>query len=159
MSRWWPWVVLAAAVMAAPAFAEPPADALTYSPPALPNTPGAGSLLLRLAALTLLSLTACAVVAWLARSGRWRARLPAAGPARLVPVADLPLDRRCSLHLLTVAGRRVVVGVDQSGLKAMLLLPESFAGAFASFSPPSMTGGLDSPPVIDGGLNARRLTG
>jgi hypothetical protein len=131
MSRQWPWVVLAAAVMATPAFAETSAGGLTYSPPALPTSPGAGSLLLRLAALTLLSLTACAVVAWLARSGRWRARPPAGGPARLVSVAGLALDRRCSLHLLNVGGRRVVVGLDPAGLKSMLLLPESFADHLA----------------------------
>lgn len=107
-------------------------QSLTYSPPALPSTPSADSLLLRLAALTLLSLTACGVVAWLARSGRWRARSPAAGPARLVHVADLALDRRCSLHLLKVGGRRVVVGLDPAGLKAVLLLPESFVGTLAA---------------------------
>src|SRR5262249_20990832 len=124
--------LIAALIVTAPAFGED----LSYTPPAAPAAPATSYLLLRLAGMTLVPLAACGAIVWLNRSIRPRNVRPADGSEpRLAHVQDIPLDRRSSLHLVKVCGRRVVLGTDAAGLKAMVLLPESFAGALADEQP------------------------
>ena len=55
---------------------------------------------------------------------RWthRAR-PTAPPGILESLAKLAVDRRCVVHLVSAGGRRLLVGTDATGVKAVLELP------------------------------------
>jgi hypothetical protein len=112
---------------ATPAFAAP--SGLEYTPPASPPPPDIGSLLLRLAGLTAALLALCAGVLWYARRSLRPAGLKGDGGGRLRHEASLALDRRCSVHIITVDGQTVAVTTDASGLRSMALLSEPFEAA------------------------------
>jgi flagellar biogenesis protein FliO len=113
----------------APANSRTNPNDLTYNPPALPEGPSARAMLLRLGLGTAVVLGLAVGTIWVSK--RWLSGPPAApgGTAHLRLVESLPLGNRCCVHLLHVAGRAVLVGMDGSGLKELLPLPESFAGA------------------------------
>jgi flagellar biogenesis protein FliO len=117
---------LTASVPAAPPAApEPAAESLTYTPPAWPEPPSAGLLLLRLVMVT------GAVLALGSAAGRAFRRYAARQPAgvsdpRLRLLETLPLGNGGSLHLLECCGRRFVAGVSHSGLRSLAPLPEAF---------------------------------
>ena len=69
----------------------------------------------------------------------------------MVRVADLVLEKRSALHLLEIGKRRVVLATDASGLKAMTLLKESFAGALSETDQPAQT------PRLADDLSQRRF--
>lgn len=50
---------------------------------------------------------------------------PPAQPAALEVLASLPVDSQCVVHLVRVADRRLLVGVDAGGVKAVTELPAS----------------------------------
>ena len=100
---------------------------LAYTPPSVATTPSMSHLVVRLAIMTGVGLAMCVALVWFMRR-RWAAAVPqTSGPRRLKQVASLSLDRRASLHLLSIGTRKIVVGSDAAGMKAMVLLPESFA--------------------------------
>ncbi len=102
---------------------------LTYNPPPVPETPGAGYLLVRLVLLTGFVLAICVGLLWLSRRLQRSAR-PGLKSGELEYVAALPLNARCALHLLKAGPQPVVIGTDLTGIKATLVLPEvSFEAA------------------------------
>ena len=102
------------------------ATEFAYTPPTMPTAPSMASMVMRLLVMTSLGTAICAAILWYARRHSNLATPTHNGPRRLLHVADLPLDRRGSLHLLKVGSRKIVVGSDPGGLKAMILIPESF---------------------------------
>lgn len=50
---------------------------------------------------------------------------PPKGPTGLEVLASLPVDSRCVVHLVRVADRRLLVGIDAGGVKAVTELPAS----------------------------------
>jgi flagellar biogenesis protein FliO len=50
---------------------------------------------------------------------------PPTGPTGLEVLASLPVDSRCVVHLVRVADRRLLVGIDAGGVKAVTELPAS----------------------------------
>lgn len=101
-------------------------DNLTYTPPAWPEPPNHKDLLLRLVLGTAVVLGLC--VCTLGLTKRWLPNKPvAASPnSQLQHIESLSLGGRCWMHLVQVADRPVLVGVDQNGLKAIVPLSESF---------------------------------
>ena len=104
---------------------KPLAEYTPPSPPALDPV----QVLLRLVALTLVTLLICGGVIWWARrAGRVRA---AAGNAagRLKLDGQIPLDGRSTLHVVRVDGHPVVVTTDATGLRSIVPLAERFEAA------------------------------
>jgi flagellar biogenesis protein FliO len=117
--------------------AEARADPFAYTPPAWPEPPSPRGMLLRLVGGTAAVLVLCVGTLWACR--RWLRRLPGQdNPAgRLSLVETLPLGNRCSVHLVRVGRQQVVVGVDGSGLKSLVALPELFDEALAEAGGPA----------------------
>src|SRR5262245_47422662 len=88
-------------------------------------------MLLRLGGGTVVVLLLCVGTLWLSR--RWLRKLPGQGEpgGRLSLVETLPLGNRCAVHLVRVGRQQVVVGVDGSGLKSLVALPDLFDEALA----------------------------
>lgn len=101
--------------------------AAAYQPPAAPELPDPGHLLLRLALFTAVVLGAAGAAVWVARR-RTGPPPQAEGEAPRV-VASAPLAGRCALHLLQVGDAHFVAATDAAGLKALHPLPETFAAA------------------------------
>jgi len=91
-------------------------------PPPAPADGGSSSSLVWVLAKLLFGL---AIVAGVCIGvARWthRAR-PTAPPGILESLAKLAVDRRCVVHLVSAGGRRLLVGTDATGVKAVLELP------------------------------------
>lgn len=100
-----------------------------YTPPQPSPALDPVQVLLRLIALTLVTLLICGGVIWWARrAGRVRA---AAGNAagRLKVEGQIPLDGRSTLHVVRVDGHPVVVTTDATGLRSIVPLAERFEAA------------------------------
>lgn len=109
-------------------------DALEYTPPALPDMPSPQSMFLRLALGTIFVLILSIVVLWSGK--RWIRPLagPAVGNQQLRLLESLPLGGRCALYLLQAGETKVLAGVDQAGIKALLPLPQTFDGALVELT-------------------------
>jgi flagellar biogenesis protein FliO len=109
-------------------------ESLVYTPPALPDLPSPGSMLLRLTLGTIFVLILCAITLWAGK--RWIR--PLAGPQgenkQLHILESLALGGRCSVYLLQAGEAKVLAGVDHAGLKALLPLPTAFAGTLAEIA-------------------------
>lgn len=116
------------AAIASPEPTREAKDPLAYTPPVLPDMPSPGSMFLRLALGTLFVLILSVVSLWAGK--RWIR--PLAGPVgenrELRLLESLPLGGRCALYLLQAGETKVLAGVDQAGIKALLPLPQSFDG-------------------------------
>ena len=101
-------------------------EPLAYTPPAYPEAPDPRAMLLRLALGTGFVLVLAVTTIWLGR--RWLKQGPAAdAPAsRLGVVETLPLGNRCAVHLVRVGRQQVLVGVDATGLRSLVALPDLF---------------------------------
>jgi len=100
-----------------------------YAPKPLTEPPGFGAIFTRLLFGTVVSLILCVATIWFGR--RWMERGSNganSGQKQLVLVESLSLGRRCSVALLEVGDRQVLVGSDQGGLQSMLILPVAFEG-------------------------------
>jgi len=109
---------------------EPAAKAQTeYAPPAQFEAENPGKVLLHLVLGTVLVLGLSGGVLWTAK--RWLASGPAGKKSgQLLQLLEtLPLNYRCSVHLLQVGGHQVLAAVDGSGIKTLLTLPEPFEHA------------------------------
>jgi flagellar biogenesis protein FliO len=114
-------------------------SSLEYTPPQRPEIPDAGALLLRLGTGSVLVLGLCVGTLWMGR--RWLGGglvENKRGGNHLQIVEALPLGGRCLIYLIRAEDHQILAGVDQSGLKALLTLPESFEAA------------LNSPPLREG---------
>ena len=96
-------------------------------PKPMAEPPGFGAIITRLLVGTVVSLILCVATIWFGR--RWLERGANganSGQKQLVLVESLSLGRRCSVALLEVGDRQVLVGSDQGGLQSMLILPVAF---------------------------------
>jgi flagellar biogenesis protein FliO len=111
---------------------------LAYHPPSWPDAPDPKVMLLRWGLATLFVLGLCLATVWVGKRWLRGARgggLSGGGQLRVVEV--LGLGGRCSLFLVRAGGRQVLAGVDRSGLKALLALPEPFEAALEELQPPN----------------------
>jgi flagellar biogenesis protein FliO len=122
-------LALAALALPAASAAERAGDSLAYDPPGMPEAPDTAAMLLRLALGTACVLGLSASTLWLGK--RWLRGAPAGGAARgqIRLVESIALGNRCSVFLLEVKERQILAGIDGSGLKTLLALPEPFERA------------------------------
>lgn len=116
-------------LFAAPAFAEPLSAG--FVKPAAPAPPNPTGLLVRLFGLTAGTLALCGGVLWLARRTARIRTADADGGGRMKHLGSLTLDRRSTVHVISVDGQQVTVTVDQTGLRSMVVLSEAFPDALA----------------------------
>jgi flagellar biogenesis protein FliO len=104
-------------------------ESLVYKPPAWPEAPDTRGMLTRLALGTAFVLALCVGALVLGR--RWLRKLPVASSTggEMRVVETLSLGQRCRVHLVRVGRRRVLVGVDPSGVRAITPLPDLFEQA------------------------------
>ena len=103
---------------------------LTTSPePTTPEAPSLAGPLLKLAVG--LVVTAAAVVAL----ARFTNRKAISTPSNGTVTSSLTLANRCVLHLVEMNGRRLLVGVDLGGVKAMAELPPNAVGPLPASVP------------------------
>ncbi len=105
-----------------------------YTAPALPEMPSPQAMLGRLFLGTIFVLALAAVSLWGVR--RW---MQFNGPANSAPremrlIETLPLGNRCSMHLVKMGKREILIGVDGAGIKTVVPLPASFEEALAEES-------------------------
>jgi flagellar biogenesis protein FliO len=86
-------------------------------------------MLLRLVLGAIFVLILCCATLWAGK--RWVRPLtvPIGGNRTLRVLESLQLDGRSSVILLQAEKAKILVGVDQAGIKALLPLPQSFDGA------------------------------
>lgn len=116
------WLVPRCAVAEQP----PGPGQLEYQPPAWPDVPSTGAMLLRLAFGTVIVLALSVATLWIARRRLRGASVARSGGSQLRFVDALKLDNRCSVHLIEAGNQQVLVGLDGSGLKTLVPLPEPF---------------------------------
>lgn len=114
-------------LLAAPAAADSLADG--YTPPAAPTAPNPAGLLLRLVLLTAGTLLLCGGILWVARRAAQVRTADADGGGRMKHLGSLTLDRRSTVHVISVDGQQVSVTVDATGLRSMVVLSEPFPDA------------------------------
>lgn len=102
------------------------AGSLQYTPPVWPEGPDSRNMLLRLGLGTAVVLVLCVGMLW--ASKRWLQGMPVKSGSnhQLAIIETLPLGNRCWVHLLRAGKQQVLVGLDGSGMKAMVALPERF---------------------------------
>jgi flagellar biogenesis protein FliO len=113
------------------AWSAPTAEKLSYDPPLWPEAPDTTSLLLRLATGTVTVLMLCVLTLVVGR--RWL-RGPApktAAGSQLQLMESVSLGNRCCVFLLRAGQHQIVVGIDGSGMKSVIALPESFEKSLA----------------------------
>jgi hypothetical protein len=93
---------------------EPPANSPTPVVP--PSATGLGASLARLAVGLAVACGACVLAA------RWFGQKPAATPGTMEVLASIPVAR-CAVHLVRAGDRRLLIGTDLGGVKALLELP------------------------------------
>lgn len=110
------------------------------SPAPSPDSPGATGSLLKMAGGVAVVAVACVLLT------RYRVKrtAPAANP-NLEVLASLPVDGRCAVHLVRVGDRRLLVGVDPAGVKAVTELTGGAAPAPTVIGPARVT-----VPVVGG---------
>jgi flagellar biogenesis protein FliO len=67
-------------------------------------------------------------VAWVVVARYVGRKSQVVGPSNLGVEASLPIDSRCVLHLVRVGERRLLVGSDSAGVKAVVELPGGVIG-------------------------------
>ena len=107
-----------------------------YTAPVLPEAPNFQAMLARLGGGTIVVLGLCVVTLWVIR--RWVNPQPQAGvgPRALELKETLSLGNRCSLHLVQLGKREVLVGVDAAGIKVIVPLPHAFDDVLAQTEMP-----------------------
>src|SRR5262245_52810898 len=94
--------------------AEPPRAAL---PPSGGEAPGLGTALARLIGCLVVVCGLCVIVA------RWVGRKAPAATGTMTVLAALPVDARCAVYLVRAGERRLLIGTDPAGVKALVELP------------------------------------
>jgi flagellar biogenesis protein FliO len=90
----------------------------------IPEPPGIGSLLFSLAGMMLVIFVIFGFVIWLARMNRFKAKMDSGTNLQLIE--ELKLNHRCSVHLMQSGDQSILVGTDQAGIQATLVLPDEF---------------------------------
>ncbi|MBN9518849.1 flagellar biosynthetic protein FliO [bacterium] len=97
-------------------FADSPGPAAA-EPAAAPGGPGVGTALLKMGAAVVVAGGMCAIAA------RYAGQRAAADAGPLAVAAALRIDGRCVLHYVRAGDRRLLVGTDPGGVKALVELP------------------------------------
>ena len=99
---------------------------LEYTAPPLPEPPNFQAMMVRLGAGTIIVLGLCVATLWGMR--RWMNPLTIAGSGERAMrlMETLQLGNRCSLHLVRLGKRELIVGVDGTGIKTVQPLAEPF---------------------------------
>jgi flagellar biogenesis protein FliO len=102
-----------------------PAD-LRYVPPQMPEAPSTRTMFLRLGGMTVAVLVLAVGVMLCGKY--WMRGFAATGVSsgNLALVETLQLGNRCSLHLVQLSSRQVLVGADATGIKTVVPLPDAF---------------------------------
>jgi flagellar biogenesis protein FliO len=116
-----------------------------YTPPALPDMPNPQGMLMRLAAGTAFVLGLSVVSIWGMRRWTQSKDMPASGMRTMRLVETLPLGQRCSLHLVHLGKREIVIGVDGGGIKTIVPLPNAFEDVLAETEPAEVV--ADASPI------------
>lgn len=122
-----------AAPVTTPAAQPQPAvpETLDYNPPDLPELPSPQAIFLRLGIGTAVVLVLCVLTLWIGKRWVRPLALPVTENKHLRVLEVLPLGGRCSVYLLQVGETRILAGLDHTGLKTLLPLPQSFDGSLA----------------------------
>lgn len=113
-------IVVVALGFVAPRFAPTATAVPAESVPAAGEGPGLAAAVGRLA---ICLVVVCAAVVGVTRLVQTP---PAAAAGGMEILAAYPLDGRCAVHLVRAGSRRLVVGIDPSGVKSILELPARF---------------------------------
>jgi flagellar biogenesis protein FliO len=97
-----------------------------YAAPTIPDAPNPQALLARLAMGTVLVLGLSVASIWGMRRWLYPMGTGAAGLREMRLIETLPLGNRCSLHLVYLGKREVLVGVDGGGIKSIVPLAKPF---------------------------------
>ena len=99
---------------------------LEYTAPPLPEPPNFQAMMVRLGAGTIVVLGLCVGTLWGMR--RWMNPSTVAGSEERTMrlMETLQLGNRCSLHLVKLGKRELIVGIDGAGIKSVLPLAEPF---------------------------------
>ena len=111
-------------ILTTPVLAGPLADG--YTPPAAPAPLNPSGLLFRLLIVTAVALGICGGVLLLARRAARIRTANADGGGRMKHLGSLTLDRRSTVHIISVDGQQVSVSMDATGLRSMVVLSEPF---------------------------------
>ena len=105
-----------------------------YTAPALPEMPSPQAMLCRLFLGTIFVLGLAVVSLWGVR--RWmQFNAPAnSAPREMRLIETLQLGNRCSMHLVKMGKREILIGVDGAGIKTVVPLAASFEDALAEES-------------------------
>jgi flagellar biogenesis protein FliO len=143
-----------------PTTAPEPTPAVTKAAPPVPEGPGLGASLARLVGSLVVVCGLCVVVTRLVN----RKATPAKASGMNV-VASLPVDGRCSVFLVQAGDRRMLVGIDPGGVKALVELPgpppEPAAPAPPATTEPVVVGpvAVPGPDEIAAFINRLRKVG
>ena len=131
-------VLVVALGFGVPRLLTPAAD-----PAAAPAGPGVGAALLKMTAAVVVAGGLCAVAA------RYAGKRAAADAGPIAAAAALRIDGRCVLHYVRAGDRRLLVGTDAGGVKALVELPRREADEPAAAP--------DAPAVLFSRVLADRL--
>ena len=98
-----------------------------YTAPTLPDMPNPQGMLTRLALGTLLVLGLSVISIVAMRRWMQPQQMVARGQQTLRLLETLPLGNRCSVHLVHLGKREILIGMDGTGIKTIVPLPEAFA--------------------------------
>ncbi len=122
----------AVVAQATPAAHSEEIDLEKYKDPVFPEPAELQNLGMRLVLVTAGVLAACVISLIVAKRCFGVGRIAKAGDATMRVLETLPLSNRCHLQLIQADGHKVLVGVDASGLKSVLLLQDPFREALDS---------------------------
>jgi flagellar biogenesis protein FliO len=102
-----------------------------YTPPAVPDAPNPQAMLVRLVTGTVIVLglavgSLFGVRRWMQTRG-----FAGSGPGAMRLIETLQLGNRCSLHLVHLGKREVLIGVDGGGIKTIVPLTAPFEDVLA----------------------------
>ena len=106
-------------------------ETLEYSPPDLPELPSPQAIFLRLGIGTAVVLALCVLTLWIGKRWIQPLAVPVTENKYLRVLEVLPLGGRCSVYLLQVGETRILAGLDHTGFKTLMPLPQSFDDALA----------------------------
>jgi flagellar protein FliO/FliZ len=101
-------------------------------PAAAPAGPGVGTALLKMSAAVVVAGGLCAAAA------RYAGKRAAADAGPLAAAAALRIDGRCVLHYVRAGDRRMLIGTDAGGVKALVELPRREADEPATPDAPAV---------------------
>ncbi len=100
---------------------------LWYQQPDSPEPLDLGAIVFRLVLGSVGVLAACVVSLWAARRWLKNGSVLGTGSGRMQLIESLALANRCSVQLIQVDNRKLLIGLDTSGLKTILPLADEFA--------------------------------